>query len=296
MKYSVSLCRLTAAYLFCLVPRLTTRKSMRAFSGTLFAHRGYHCAKKGIPENSIPAFEAAVSLGYGIELDVHLTRDGQLVVFHDDTLDRLCGVPGTPESMTWKELSSLSLSGTSHRIPLLSQILELVDGRVPLLIELKIPSSSLEICRVCLPLLKSYHGPFLVQSFQTMGLLWFRLHAPHILRGQLSCRFNSAKDKESPVLRFLVRHLLCNLLGRPDFVSYKMAHLPSLSVTIIRKLFRLPVAVWTLRTPEALLCGCRHYDMQIFEVPEEDYRFPMDIPSGRGKDFSELSDRIHEKI
>lgn len=273
MKYLILFCCIGIAYLFFLLPRLTTRKVMKRFSGTLFAHRGYHCVEKGVPENSMPAFQAAIARGYGIELDVHLTKDGQLIVFHDDTLDRICGVSGTPETMTWAELSRLSLSGTAYRIPLLSDVLALVDGRVPLLIELKIPTSALSICRVCLPLLEAYEGDFFVQSFHTMGLLWFRLHAPHILRGQLSCRFNSPQDEHSPILRFLVRHLLCNFLGRPDFVAYKMAHLPSVSVGILRKLFHLPVAVWTLRTSQALAYGRRHFDMQIFEVPAGEYLF-----------------------
>lgn len=279
MKYLILFCCIGIVYLFFLLPRLTTRKVMKKFSGTLFAHRGYHCAEKGVPENSLPAFQAAIDRGYGIELDVHLTGDGKLIVFHDDTLDRICGVSGMPETMTWAELSRLSLSGTSYGIPLLSDVLALVDARVPLLIELKIPTSSLAICRACLPLLEAYPGDFFVQSFHTMGLLWFRFHAPHILRGQLSCRLNSPHDRESCILRFLVRHLLCNLLGRPDFVSYKMTHLPSVSVTLLRKLFGLPIAVWTLRTSQALSYGRRHFDMQIFEVPAAEYPSPPEASS-----------------
>lgn len=262
---------LTALYIFSIFPRLAKREEMAAFNHTLFAHRGYHCAEKLIPENSMPAFKAAVSHNYGIELDVHLTRDKKLVVFHDDTLERMCRVQGTVESYTYEELLKFHLLNTAEKIPLFSQVLEYVNGRVPLLIELKIPGQSHEICQAVQQALSIYKGPFLVQSFNTMGILWFRHNAPHILRGQLSSNLTADAAGETYILRFFVKHLLSNFLGRPDFISYKLKDLPVLGVTICQRLFRTPIAVWTLRTPKALEEGISAYNIQIFEKTGENY-------------------------
>lgn len=258
-------------YFFSVWPRTSRKEQMRRYEHTLFAHRGYHCISRGIPENSLSAFRAAVKKGYGIELDVHLTRDRRLAVFHDDDLLRVCGSKESIEDLTYEELGRYRLSGTKEHIPLFTDVLSLVNGQVPLLIEMKIPSSATDICSVLCETLKSYRGPFLVQSFNTMGIRWFKLHAPDVLRGQLSDNLTKKKSREPWLLRFMVRFLLTNFLGRPDFISYKLADLPNLSVSALRSLAHTPVAVWTLRTEAALAEGIRCYDMQIFEKQNENY-------------------------
>ena len=135
-------------YLFALAPRLSRRDAMRAFSGTMFAHRGYHCKERGIPENSMKAFRAAIARGYGIELDLHLTKDGRLAVFHDDTLERMCKRTETVEELTSLELSSCTLLDTDETIPMFEDVLTLVRGRVPLLIELKIPDPGILVLKI----------------------------------------------------------------------------------------------------------------------------------------------------
>lgn len=258
-------------YLFAIFPRLSRRKDMRRFRHTMFAHRGYHCREKGIPENSMAAFRAALERGYGIEIDLHLTTDGHLVVFHDDTLERICGRPDRVESLTCKELTSCCLCGTSETIPTFDEVLSLVKGRVPLLIELKIPDASVHICEETLTRLSHYQGPCLIQSFNTIGIRWFRLHAPHILRGQLSSNLTRSQSKEAWLLRFMVKHLLSNFLSRPDFISYKLNDLPVVNVWILKHIFQVPVAVWTLKTPDMLKRGSQYFDMQIFEKRHENY-------------------------
>ena len=262
---------LIALYLFAISPRFTRRKEMRRYRHTMFAHRGYHCMEKGIPENSMAAFRAALKNGYGIEIDLHLTRDGKLVVFHDDTLERICGRPDTVESMTYEELRSCRLCGTKETIPAFDDVLSLVDGRVPLLIELKIPNSCVHICSETLEKLRQYQGPCLIQSFNTMGIRWFRLHAPHILRGQLSSNLTRDPLKEAWIFRFMVKHLLSNFLGRPDFISYNLNDLPIANVWILKHIFHVPVAVWTLTTPDMIKRGSQYFDMQIFEKRNENY-------------------------
>lgn len=241
------------------------------YRGTCFAHRGYHSIENGIPENSMPAFRQALSHGYGIELDVHLTKDDRLVVFHDDTLNRVCKKSGTIEDLTVPELKTCRLQDTEEQIPLFEDVLSLVNGQVPLLIELKIPGRSTAICQHVHKALSCYHGNYMIQSFNTMGLFWYRRHAPEVLRGQLSSRLTKDPLKELWFLRFLAENLLLNFLGRPDFISYKLKNLPKFTVSFLRKFFGTPTAVWTLRTPEALLEGKRCYDMQIFEKHGENY-------------------------
>lgn len=258
-------------YLFTIFPRLSRKRDMLRYRHTLFAHRGYHCAEKGIPENSMNSFRAALARGYGIEIDLHLTRDGQLVVFHDNTLERMCGRTDTIESLTYKELKSCHLLNTSERIPLFTDVLTLIRGRVPLLIELKIPGSSTRICEETYDALKKYQGAYLIQSFNSMGIRWFRLHAPQILRGQLSSNLTGKELTEAWIFRFMVKHLMTNFLGRPDFISYNLNDLPVADVWILKHVFRTPVAVWTLRTPDMLEEGKKHFDIQIFEKPCENY-------------------------
>lgn len=258
-------------YLFALSPRLSRKREMRRYRHTMFAHRGYHCLEKGIPENSMAAFRAALNRGYGIEIDLHLTKDGRLAVFHDDTLERMCGRPDIIECLTYKELKSCRLGGTSETIPTLEDVLSLVGGRVPLLIELKIPNSSLQICEEVYQRLRQYPGPCLIQSFNTLGIRWFRLHAPQILRGQLSSNLTRDPLKEAWLLRFMVKHLLANFLGRPDFISYNLNDLPIVNVWILKHIFHIPVAVWTLNTPDMLYRGKQYFDMQIFEKQNEIY-------------------------
>lgn len=258
-------------YLFALSPRLSRKREMRRYRHTMFAHRGYHCLEKGIPENSMAAFRAALNRGYGIEIDLHLTKDGRLVVFHDDTLERMCGRPDIIERLTYKELKTCRLCGTSETIPTFEDVLSLVEGRVPLLIELKIPDSSLQICEKAYQRLRQYSGPCLIQSFNTLGIRWFRLHAPQILRGQLSSNLTRDPLKEAWLLRFMVKHLLANFLGRPDFISYNLNDLPIINVWILKHIFNIPVAVWTLNTPDMLYRGKQYFDMQIFEKQSEIY-------------------------
>ena len=132
---------------FLLAPRMSGRERVHPFFGVKWAHRGLHNMKKGIPENSMKAFQAAVDAGDGIELDVHLTKDNQIVVFHDDTFERVCGKKGTVEETTYTEMKKYFLSGTKERIPLLKDVLKTVDGKVPLLIEVKLPSANTKVCQ-----------------------------------------------------------------------------------------------------------------------------------------------------
>ena len=221
MFFIVLLFLLLFLYLIFICPNLARRKMMEPFFHTEFAHRGLFSDARAIPENSMKAFQEAVRQHVGIELDVHLTKDEKVVVFHDDTLTRMCQIDALIEETSYEDLQKLYLNHTSEKIPLLSDVLSYVNGRVPLLIELKLPTKSTRLCHEVHKLLETYQGAYLIQSFNTIGIFWFRKNAPHILRGQLSSNLTKTRKNEPWLACFLVRFLLLNGIAKPDFISSK---------------------------------------------------------------------------
>ena len=241
------------------------REQMRPFLGRAYAHRGLHDTENLIPENSMSAFKEAVKHKLAIELDIHLTRDKKVVVFHDELLKRMCQVPGTIEDSTYEELQKLRLLHTDERIPLFTEVLDYIAGRVPLLIELKLPSGDMSLCFFAAALLRDYKGPYMVQSFNSLGIRWFRKNEPSVLRGQLSNALTKDKNSAPYIVRFCVQHLLTNVLCRPDFISYKLKDTKNLSVFLTDKLLGTPTAVWTLRSKSDCIKAIQKFDMYIFE-------------------------------
>ena len=176
-----------AVPVFLLAPGHASRRQKAPFLGMNFAHRGLHSRDKSVPENSIAAFRLAARAGYGVELDVQLTRDKQIVVFHDDTLLRACGVDARVDDYRWQELcEKMRLFGTEHTIPLFSQVLSVVRSQVPLIVELKTGGDWQGLCARVRDMLRSYEGPYCIESFDPHIVRWFYRNAPEILRGQLS--------------------------------------------------------------------------------------------------------------
>ncbi len=208
---------LTTLFFFLICPALRHHPDRELLKGAMIAHRGLHGFSKDVPENSLRAFQAAVDKDYWIENDIHLTKDGHVVVFHDDTLDRMCGVSGKVEEMTLAQLKTLYLAGTDQQIPTLQECLDLVDGRVPLLIEFKCPTAkATSLCEAANRILEGYQGKYLIQSFYPPVLRWYRKHRKDICRGQLSTPFYGEAFH-----RRLAGAFLFNFIGRPDFVSYE---------------------------------------------------------------------------
>ncbi|MBQ4362144.1 MAG: glycerophosphodiester phosphodiesterase [Lachnospiraceae bacterium] len=252
-----------AFYLFSLFPRGSRRADMLSFQGLAFAHRGLHGGP--VPENSMPAFAAAVRRELPIELDIHLTRDKKIIVFHDDNMMRLCGVNYAPEDLTWAQIRQLKLAGTNYGVPLFRDVLMMVDGRVPLMIEIKLPDQDTDLCRRVYHLLRNYHGIYMIQSFNTFVLQWFKKNAPHILRGQLSYDLSKKKNDLPAATYIALRFLMCNLIGRPDFISYRFQNRKNISLIIIHYVFRCPTALWTIRNQSDYVESTKHHDMVIFE-------------------------------
>lgn len=247
------------------LPRTSELARCAAFMHLDFAHRGLHSKEEQIPENSLLAFKRAVKCGIPIELDVHLTKDKRAVVFHDDSLKRMCGIDANIWTKTYEELSRLRLADTAERIPLFSDVLKVVDGKVPLLIELKVPRKGTLICVVVNELLRKYNGSYLIQTFNPVALHWYREHNPDILRGQLSDHF-SGKVQHSPILLFLAENLLFNWYTKPDFISYEYRYgIRCLPLILLRFCFKTPAFGWTIRNPEIYSHYKEEYDSLIFE-------------------------------
>lgn len=230
---------------FLLAPGRATKGQKAPFRGRNFAHRGLHSRDKSVPENSLKAFELASAAGYGMELDVQLSRDGQVVVFHDDDLKRVCGVEGKIWDYTFSELQKFPLCGTDERIPLFSDVLNTVRGRGAIICELKNGPRNRELCQKTYDLLASYPGEVCIESFNPFIVAWFRFHAPELLRGQLAT--DSYEDR-SALQGFLLRNCLFNFAARPQFIAYKLVRRP-LAVRFSELLGAMKVA-WTSHEPQ----------------------------------------------
>ena len=232
---------------FAVAPGKATAAQKAPFVGRNFAHRGLHKTDKSVPENSLAAFRRAVERGYGIELDVHLTADDRLVVFHDDDLRRMCGVDGKLDTLRYPQIQDLRLGGTEERIPLLSQVLSVVDGRVPIILELKRGSCNRELCAQVYDMLRLYKGDVCIESFDPGIVRWWRKNAPEVLRGQLSCTVKKFGRSTGPVSAFFLSRLLTNFLGRPQFIAYGICRTKPLTVRLCEKMGAMKVA-WTSRS------------------------------------------------
>lgn len=185
--------------------------------GKYIAHRGLY--NDDIPENSISAFKRAVGKGFSIELDVRLTKDCKMVVFHDSSLKRMCGVVADISDFTYEQLKAFSLGKTQEKIPLLSEVLKVIDGKVPVLIELKEGYGFWELEKRVYHILRQYNGEYAVESFDPFSLLWFRFYAPDIKRGQLISEFKNKLDKNYILRKICAKPFIWKLISKADFVA-----------------------------------------------------------------------------
>lgn len=207
-------------------PGIAGKKKKEPFMHQNIAHRGLHTEDKTVPENSLPAFKAAVAKGYGVELDVQLSSDGYVVVFHDDTLNRVCGVDSRVDAKTLAELKELRLCGTDETIPLFSEVLEAIGGKTPIICELKTGPNNKELCRKTLEFIRSYEGSICIESFDPTIVAWFRFNAPDLLRGQLADRPSAYRQMFSAPLPALLGNCLMNFAARPQFIAYNCVKKP----------------------------------------------------------------------
>ncbi len=246
-------------YIFLTLPRVFDSANMDLLKID-YSHRGLH--GEDIPENSLAAYQNAIDNGYGIEIDVQLSSDGEIFVFHDPTAMRMCGVDKMIHDMTAEEIKSLRLKNTDEHIPTLTEILSLVDGKVPLLIEVKYYAETQKLCALLAEMLDPYYGSFAIQSFDPRVLRYFKKHRPRFARGQLVARAQKRSERskssdasnQSPIVSFMLSHLLLNVLSRPDFISIQKNHTRELGFVLATEVFKAKAFIWTVKSE-------KHYEL-----------------------------------
>ena len=232
-------------WLWMIAPTRRNRDGMQPFLRP-YAHRGLW--GEGAPENSMAAFRAAVDAGFGIELDVQLSRDGTVVVFHDYTLDRVCGREGLLTDLTAEELTKLPLMGTEQTIPTLTEVLEAVDGRVPLLIELKGETGDTSIVADTLSVLEGYQGAWCMESFNPLLVRAVKKQAPQVIRGLLSSDLCKEKKRGGWFLNFLLSSVLVTFLCRPHFHAWDGRYPKRRGLRVSLNWFKAGSLVFTIST------------------------------------------------
>lgn len=240
-------------------------KGLDALRGWAYAHRGLH--GNGVPENSMEAFRAALEGGYGIELDVHLMKDGKLAVIHDASLKRTAGADVRIEDLTEAELPNYPLEGTDESIPLFSQVLALYAGKAPIIIELKAERGNhAALAKAVCDLMDGYNGPYCMESFDPRCVAWLTKHRPDIVRGQLTENFVANARSPLPILlKFILTHQIENFLIRPDFVACKFADRKTLSSFLARKFWGAQGVTWTLKSQDEYDTAVKEGWLPIFE-------------------------------
>lgn len=257
-------------YLGAIMPRMINRPDYSLLRGWHYAHRGLHDNEGEAPENSMAAIKKAVDAGFGIEFDVQLTKDEIPVVFHDETLKRVCGVEGKVRDYTYEELQAFTLCKSQERIPLLEDVLKQVDGKVPLIIEIKIYEKVAKVCKKADEFIGGYKGVYCIESFHPLAVRWYKKQHPQVVRGQLSANFNEPGKKENAAM-FLVHHLLLNFICKPDFIAYNHLHKKNLSRTLCQHLYKALCVTWTIRSQQEMDAARDAFSLFIFEkfIPKE---------------------------
>ncbi len=246
------------------------RSEMEKFKSVKFAHRGLHNGERA--ENSISAFAKAKEMGFGIEFDIRLSKDGVLVVHHDADLSRVVGREGKVIDFTAEELSKMSLNGTNEGIPTFREVLELIDGAVPLLIEIKHDIGESGVAERFLEEIKDYHGDYIVESFNPVAIRTVKRARPDILRGILSMEYMKDEKYKGKIVYRLLQDLRANFLMRPDFVAYDKLGYHIRNLRYIRRNYGTALFAWTVRSPEEEAEAISHgFDTVIFEgyIPDK---------------------------
>jgi len=232
-----------------------------------YAHRGLHNLAEGIPENTLPAFRRAVEHGFGAELDVHLTADKQLIVFHDGDLSRLCGCDRKTASLRSDEFSRYPIAGTEYTAPLFKDVLEVFEGKTPLIVEIKTDDgNAAEVTEATVKLLDTYRVDYCIESFDPFAVAWLKKHRPEICRGQLSCNFIGGKVPKSPLMRYLGTNLWFNCITEPDFIAYSHTDRGNSALRHCKKKWKVREVSWTIRSEAEMLALEKEGCIPIFEL------------------------------
>ncbi len=225
----------------------------------LIAHRGLHDGNQKVIENTLEAFNLACEKKYIIELDIHILKDNQIIVFHDDNTQRLTDINIKLSEVTYDDIKALKLKNSNSHIPKLEEVFNLVAGRVPILIEIKDGQKVGRLEENLVKILDNYKGEVAVKSFNPFVVKWFKDNRPNIIRGQLAAGFK----KDNLYKRIVYKNMLFNFITKPDFISYAVADLSFEKARKIRK--NKLLLGWTVRTEEQKEKYIKEYDNLICE-------------------------------
>lgn len=267
MIYIVLVLIIILIYFLMIMPNLNKKRKnkMSPFEKTYIAHRGLF-NNVDIPENSIPAFKKAIEYDYGIELDVQITTDKKLVVFHDADLFRICGINKKVTECSYEELLSYDLLNTQYKIPLFEDVLNLLNDKVPLIVEIKPEGPCIETCDRAIKMLNKYDLDYIVESFNPLVIYHLKHKYPDIIRGQLAYdMLKDPKNKENLFIKFICTNLLTNFLTKPDFIAYDIKARKKLSFKLISKIYKGECVAWTLKDQKTLDECKNDYQQFIFD-------------------------------
>jgi glycerophosphoryl diester phosphodiesterase len=229
----------------------------------LIAHRGLYREDQSIPENSLKAFQNALDHGYSIELDVNVLKDGTVLSFHDDHFQRLCNDSRLLSDVSYEAIRDLRYVNSDEHIPTLKEVLKLVNGKVPLLIELKPQGDVLLLCESFMKVMKDYQGVYAIFSFHPKVVHWFKKNHPYIIRGQISEYFKNNKELKS-IYKYLMKSMFFNRFTKPDFISYSIHDMPNKYLDKLKKK-GIVIISYAARSQEQFDFVKSHYDNTVFE-------------------------------
>lgn len=262
------------SFVYCMMPEIGRKDRMKEFEKQYIAHRGLHDNASDCPENTLSAFKRALECGYGIEMDVQLTKDKIPVVVHDYDLKRLCGVNKKVEDCTYEELKQYPILSSREIIPTFREVLRMVAGSVPLIIEIKVERKFKETCQKAAEILDYYRGTYCIESFSPLAVWWFKRYRPSVIRGQLATNHKREGLKTPWFIEGILTNCLMNGFCKPDFIAYNYHFTKTFPVTVLRKFYKCKMAAWTIKSQKELERHRKYFDVFIFDSfsPEEKNR------------------------
>ena len=239
--------------------------ALEVFRTHYIAHRGLFDNASDHPENTLAAFQRAVDAGFGVELDVHLTKDNQVVVAHDAGLDRICGEDVLIRDLTYAQLQQRHVFTSTQTIPLFTDVLAVLGGKVPLVVEIKFDPRLDETCQRTDEILRTYDGPYCMESFDPRALMWYRRNNPDVPRGQLSDDFADDPGTSIEPVNWLLTNMMLNPWARPDFIAYRWPAVRRLGVRFWHRVLGCSMFAWTIQSQGQLDAARPYFDAFIFD-------------------------------
>lgn len=261
---------LVSLYILSIKPN--KKRNIDFLLGRYYSHRGIHDNKDAHPENSLSSFKLALEKDYGIELDVQVTKDNIPVIFHDNILLRACNLNTKIGDYSLAELRELKLFKTEEFIPTLKEVLNLINAKVPLIVEIKNDSSDVSDIKYIAEVLDAYKGDYVVESFNPLAVLWYKKNRPLIIRGQLSSSFKRSHHSFTRRFRdFLLENLMTNFLTKPDFIAFNHKYKNMFGFRLCKKIFNPLTIAYTIKSEEELKENLRDFDLFIFDsfIPKD---------------------------